>query len=154
MRERKALCKCRHSISVFSLRLSRILKASLSLSLLPSSCSSRTVVVVVSVWGTTTTPRCCFGRYRRPSKVKRKERGLLIRNGRRAFWSDVFALSNNKTLNIHIALFFLFFLFSKSLLFFQRHFYDFIKDTTLKVVTNNNTTLSSFGQTENPIIYC
>ena len=73
-------------------------------------------------------------------------------NGR-AFWSD-FALSNNKTLNIHIALFFLFFLFSKSLLFFQRHFYDFIKDTTLKVVTNNNTTLSSFGQTENPIIYC
>ena len=32
MRERKALCKCRHSISVFSLRLSRILKASLSLS--------------------------------------------------------------------------------------------------------------------------
>ena len=30
-RERKALCKCRHSISVFSLRLSRILKASLSL---------------------------------------------------------------------------------------------------------------------------
>ena len=44
-------------------------------------------------------------------------------NGR-AFWSD-FALSNNKTLNTHIALFFLFFYF---LSFFSRHFYDFIKD--------------------------
>ena len=37
-------------------------------------------------------------------------------NGR-AFWSD-FALSNNKTLNTHIALFFLFFYF-QNLLFFQ-----------------------------------